>query len=500
MKFSERIQSAHLFLSKLFLVVLFSFGLTWLAYYLLSQIAYFSGSSIGGGEVFLLPRYMPPQNGLKTGVFRDLRALILHSSVSILIVFFYFRHLVRKPVQFKWVLFWSYISVFALSINFLGFTANGFHHLVLQVESINNGGWFVKNYLNQIPKFSETGLMNQIRYLFSVLGSNNSGYTIPGTSHPPGVFLFLLVLRSWVDLFKHPSLIWGVLVTAINSLLIVAIGLTAKICFSEKQAKRALFLLITLPSVCLHFCSMIDSVPSVFIAFGIYLCASLIQRSDQSPPLYGFWLGVLFTFTAQFSYGHSLPICAVLLAFSSLYWTRFESRRFIHFVASLLIAPIFYFLFEYWVSGGHSFYPLRAIRIVSDLKLGLETRSYPLSQIANFVVMSVMGGVFFLPSLWIAFHLTGKIRKEKQFIFRSTILVFIPLMLQSSVRLEVERIWHWAFVMPWIMMGLSCLAIEKAIRRLFPNSSYARGSTVFILGMIQLVISICLSISIQDYY
>jgi hypothetical protein len=77
-------------------------------------------------------------------------------------------------------------------------------------------------------------------------------------------------------------------------------------------------------------------------------------------------------------------------------------------------------------------------------------------------------------------------------------------MLQSTARLEVERVWHWYLMIGWIFSGLFILSLQQVLGINSENGENEKGrySKVFISGVLvlQLTCSLILGMSIQDYY
>ena len=498
-------------LAGFFLVSLTLGAIVGLSYFLLMNIAYNPFSGVGGKEVFLLPRYYEKQNDLPSGVFHQWKTL-LFSSLGLLGLLISAFQASRK-LKFSRFLIVAYVCTFLIEAIFLSFTWNGFDHLEMQAKSINNGLWFTLQNLIQTPSFVQASGPGKIQYIFTTLGSNTSGYTLPGTTHPPAFILIAWALYQFTALFPRPALLWGFTVTAINTLNIVVISSLARSAFSTRTGKFTGLMLMCLPSVCLHFCAMIDVMGSLTFAAGLLFIVRTMTEPRSRVRFFGFMAGLFFTLAAQFTYGHSIPIAVSLVAFTWVHTISKSPANLSRFFSGLVVVPLVYFVFEFLVSDGTSFWPIRALNIARTVENGLLTRPYPLSQVANFTVMGVIGGWIYLPvavfSFGALFH-TFKWSKKNEVWGAGkrirTLLVMILcgsillLLAQKTVRLEVERTWHWAFIPAWALMGFVLLSTTEAVKRLLPAQRIRSGTVVFALCLFQLVTSIALAVCIQDYY
>ena len=259
-----------------------------------------------------------------------------------------------------------------------------------------------------------------------------------------------------------------------------------------------------------------DSIISSWIVFSSWALWLVWEVADGTKLyFYGLYSGFAFTLAAQFSYGHIIPILALIISFSLLI-LLIRWRETIAFWAGLLIASALYFIFEYYVSGGQSFYPIRAFRIANSVKQGLAGRPYPITQFANFVVMSIMGGFLFLPTLYsVLINFIKEIKRTithlvlprhsdrnsiRLFALMSTMAMLAFLLTQSTVRLEVERTFIWFFPFVWSLMGIFQLAFRVTARGLFPKSYLVSGLADWMICALQLFVSIVLAMVRQDYY
>jgi len=506
-------------LSNLFLLLLGSAFLTCLAFYLISNLAFYpTEGAAGGREVFLLPRYFLAQNDLKSGIFNrwiDLFLVVL--AAFIIVIFSYFKFCIR-PISFNKFLLWNFIFALLIEILFLGLTENGLKHLELQANSINNGIIVGIQVLLDRAEFANLGLIDRLHYIFETVGSNDSGYTLPGSTHPPGIFVIAYLYYAVASLFSNIGLAWGILLTFSNTLLVVVLGLLTRAAFSEKAAKLNGVFLLTIPSLCLHFSAMFDVTASLFTAIGLLALSKVIQQIPnpytwQWGWKWGFIAGLFFALSAQITYGHAIPIIASLVAFVLL-CRKVTSCWPLPWILGLATAPIIYFFIEYVLSSGHSFWPVRAYNIVQIVNQGLLSRPYPLSQVANWIVMSVMGGLIFFPTVLSALSMSvfgesgtknstlnlNSRSRVRLFIAWSAILMFVFLIPNTAVRLEVERTWHWLFVPVWVLMPICFIAVRSTIRRLYPSKPSIAKHAILAICLTQLAVSLALAICIQDYY
>ena len=518
-----RLQKTEDDLAKMFICLAAVILLVGMSYFLLSHIFYnHSSDGIGGQEVFLVPRYLLKQNDLPTTIFNSIDNLVKYSIIVSAAVFFGLYLALKKKLPSFLFFIAIYLLALLVEFSFLGFTANGFLHLRLQSISINNGYWYSMNHLLDIPVYADASIFGKASYLFGTLCNNEAGYSIPGTTHPPGLFLIAFAIRKVGAIFPDVSVGWGIVVTMLNTIVIVFIALIAGSMFSRKTGRLTAIMLMTVPSVTMHFCAVLDGVATLFIVagfWGIILAIKTIYGAKRNTSWSLFFTGLItglsFTLAAQMTYGHVIPICVSLLSFYIV--TRKSISLFSPFTVGLLIIPLSFFLFEYIISSGSSFYPIRALRIAHFVKTELHTRPYPLSQFGNFTVLSIMGGILFMPTVVNAFWFSAKTikttllkpvslvreggsrRRIREFLCFTVLGTFTFLILQKTVRLEVERTWHWAFVPVWSLMGIYLLSIKCVFRRLFIKPVSTKSIMIGLFGL-QLAISIIIAICIQDYY
>jgi hypothetical protein len=320
---------------------------------------------------------------------------------------------------------------------------------------------------------------------------------------------------------------WGITVTLLNTLLIPVIATISKEAFSERIGKFTGIMLLTVPSVCIHFCAIFDVILSVFTALGvlflIYGLKYIYDDELEGKPkhvkelLYGLGCGVFFTVAAQGTYGHAIPILAFLLSFLLLV-RKDEPKRIAILIAGIIMPAFIYFVFEYYISNGKSFWLVRALNITSLVGDELaRSRPFPLAYFANFIIIFIFGGILFLPTILYlilsAIDIGVKTYKKKFFIYNkshlirkflalSAFMMFFFLLGQRTVRLEVERTWHWFFAAVWPLVGVFFISTNTVTKRLFPlrkrliDAWYAP----LILCYIQMFITVILAMCIMDYY
>lgn len=517
-------------LTLIFLLTSVGIFVTCLGYYLFSQIFYNSLHPLyGGWEVFLVSRSHLEENDLAFSLFGAWRALAVVVPSLIVITYSAYSIAISRRISFRVFLLSTYILCFLVELLFLFITTpEGLAHIANQTRSINNGIYLgLQQLTGQLTAhgIKDVLSLDSMRHLYGEMYARIVPGTYPfvGSTHPPGIFvLTYLVYDLGVALFPFLShdTARGVVVALINTSAIIVMGLIAKEMFSERIARLSCVMMLCLPSVALHFLVMIDGIASVFIGLGIlfliYALNAITASSRRVHMFYGVVAGACLTLAAQFTFGHALPILAVLAAFIILSGDIVSQKmRMLQFAAALSIAPTSYFLFEYLVSNGKVFYVAMALERAQTVTNGLESRPYPLSQAANLVVMSVMGGVVLFPSAALSLgsgftiirnligkqsvRFTGKKRIRNYMLFSVFVMVLL-LLFQKTVRLEVERTWHWFFLPSWALMGYLLYGIQVFFRRLFPSRKGFGNSAVLLFCLVQLAITVVLAMSIQDYY
>jgi len=519
-------ESNRMFL-KLFFLIPLGMIVTFITYYLLSQMFYYFPEGAGGKEVFLLPRYTGQQNDLLSGIFNQWGQLFFIIIIGVILIYVALHLSRNKKITIARYLVIIYIFALILEFLFVLLTPNGFGHLELQAKSINNGIWTSLSYIFDVVKVRNLNFVDTMRYIYTDLGSNNSGYTIPGTTHPPGNFLVSIVifkLATNIFYFVHnPPLAWAITVTLINTLLIIVIALIARELFSVRISKLTAAFLLTTPSVLMHFCAMGDVISSVFIASGILIMIKVLKNlrlavfhvNVKKMFFMGILSGLFFMLSLQMSYGTVVPISALTLTFL-VFVNKKDIKGLSIFIFGIFVPILMYFIFEYWISSGNSFWITRALIITKLVEGGLSSRPYPLTQVANFVVMFVMGGVLclscviFMSGYTIVFLIKLILRRFyiqntrelcRIYLSFSFVLVLLFLIFQTTVRLEVERTLHWFFIFIWSMSGIFLVAIDIIYRRVFPNMFIRnRKLGMLIILLLQFFITLVLAMGIQDYY
>lgn len=522
-----RFSASNRMFLKLFFLIPLGIVITFIAYYLLTQMFYYFPDGTGGKEVFLLPRYCLRQNDLSSDIFHQWSQLFFIIVVGVALIYTALYLSGNKKVTLGKYLAVIYIFALILEFLFVLLTPHGFEHLELQAKSINNGIWSGLSSIFDTAKTNHLNRIETIRYIYTDLGSNKSGYTIPGTTHPPGVFLVgIIVFKLATNIFHYlhnAPLAWAITVTLINTLLIVIVALIAREVFSVRIAKLTGIFLLTVPSVLMHFCALFDIPASLFTACGMLVMVksmknfrlAALNKDRKKIFLMGILSGLFLMLCAQITYGHAIPISASILAFMVVVDKRDLKNIFV-FILGMSIPALIYFIFEYWISNGTSFWLVRAFIISKNVGAGLCGRPYPLSQVANFVVLFVMGGILCLSctifmsgcavcSLWKIIqrrlYISNTRKLCRLFLSYSFILILLFLIFQKSVRLESERTLHWFFVYTWSMSGIFFIAVDIIYRRIFPNLFLRyRKLGLFVFILLQFLITLSLAMGIQDYY
>lgn len=505
----------------IFLLIPVSIFIINIAYYLYISIFYIPPSAISG--LFMGFRHLGGMNDISSVVYSQWLQLALISSLFFLVIYISYWLAVKKNISFRIFLFVIYIATIIVTFLFLFLATGELEHFTKQVTSINNGIYYSTNTLFS-KDMGLTDVLERVRYIFSDLSSNNSGYTIPGTTHPPGVFLISAVVGFFANLISDDfSLGWGIVVTSINALLIPVVMLISREAFSERIAKLTGIFMITVPSVCMHFSAMFDVIFSLSVMLGsLFLIYGLKYAIDgENKNLikmlnFGIISGLFFIIAAQGTYGHVVPILAFISSFILL--VRKDGRLIIIFFIGMAIPVVLYFIFEFYMSSGRSFWPVRALNIVDIVGDGLiESRPFPLAYFANFIIIFTIGGILVFPTIMYVVYSTFMLFKRmylqsltvlsqeqlmRNFLVLSVFLMTLFLLMQTTVRLEVERTWHWYLSAVWPLIGIFYIAFSAFLERIFMlknvlNEEYY-GSLVLIY--FQALITLVLSISIMDYY
>jgi len=496
--------------------------ITGIFYYIYTQIFYNPLHPVyGGGEVFLLPRYFLKQNDLSVQIFSQWSLLFL----AILILGFIFLEIYKlsknKKISFAVYLIAIYVACLVVEFIFNCLASeNAAERIGQQALSINNGMYYAIQWLRSTLEGSGiVSLYNfdWLKFLYRDLYAkiNPGEYPFVGSTHPPGIFILMMPMG-----FLTPAG-WGVLVGLINTFGVIVFGLIVKRAFGVGIAKLSCIYLIALPSICMHLLAMLDGLPSVLIGVStLFLIEEMKicnKKLSYKHAVNGFIVGLFFTMAAQFTFGHAIPIISLILTFLIVVRRiNYKAESIVLFILSLMIVPILYFIFEFIISDGKLFYIILALERASTVGEGLASRQYPISQLANWIVMSVMGGFIFLPATIISMIYSpkyfqrylsdGRIRQSckredvRNFLIISLFIMTTFLIFQKTVRLEVERTWHWFFMPCWYLIPYLILALAQCIRRLKISSGNAQKKSIIFLVILQLTITITLAISIQDYY
>lgn len=501
---------------------------TYTLWYLIARFYVFQ--HFPGYGVFLSPRSWGGIDIITTNVFNEWGALIIFIVLLGIIWLLGYTLFCRKTISFKWFLIFLYISSLILIFSELFFSPSGIKHVDLQVKSNMNIAWIAIHEIYNFTDFRTLPVLQRATFFYTTIGSTTSKLSYGGTSHPPFFLLFsfiLYVVAQYAFPFlktvstvynMHPvAFSWGIIVTLINALLIPFTTMIAKEISTEKIAKLTGLSILILPSFIMHTNSVMEGIPTVFTALGIlYLLRTYKRLEDTQRQLsvskmiiYGALTGLFFTLAAQFTYGHVIPMVASISAFLIL--VNKKSPRLIRaFFCGLLIVPITYLLFEYVISSGTSFYILRAFNASAQIYTLLDKfRPYPMAQVSNLVIMSVMGGILWLPivlySVWETILLikswflrTFPSRYSPiQFMTLSITIMLLILCIQRTTRLEVERTWIWFFFPVWSLIGVFMKKIHEELQ----SKTFMRNIPTFAsMMLLQTIITIFILTYVQDYY
>jgi hypothetical protein len=467
-----------------------------------------------GWAVFLAPRSYGGTNDLPSAPFREWGELCI-ILLSVAIYFRFFRAGIEK-FSFRKYLWFSHFLVFVVSFGFVLLTSNGIYQYVIQAKSVNNGIVYSIGYLLELPEFLSVDLMGKFEYIFSTLGSNDSGYTIPGTTHPPASFLIFFAIAGLAKLLAfgsseipHLMIAWTLVVTLINCLVIPLLLAIIKELYGETTARKSLYYLLCIPSITFHVCAMVEIFGSIALLTAIYLSIKLIGAltrihvDSRQVNLFLLGIGSLFVIQAQISYSQLIPIFCFGITLVPIIF-RSPFRVFLERILFLTIPYFVYSLLEFGLSGGNSFYIIRAFEFAQLVDGGLqESRPNPQSQVANWVIISVFGGLLFLSTILMLWRNSVAVlkgywedRTSERYLQTSTLLASFLLVINTAAHMEVERIWHWFFGPVWILASVTLANLRKY--KFYVNSrEYNLGSTVVSL---QLITTLVLAMTIQDYY
>lgn len=512
----------------LFLFSLLGCSVVFSVYYLFSQIFYNPlHPQFGGGEVFLLPRYYLGQNDLKTSIFRDWwKLLIVVPSMYFLVrsgvALALNEHVSNRrfvSVLFCFFVIAEYLFIFLMHESILTY-------IQAQSVSVNNGIFLaIRDYLKRLDTFSDGNFLSfsSLQYLYSTMYSETlAAHSLPfvGATHPPGVFPLSVIVKllndgifSWTE---NPELYWAATVGLLNTTFIIFYFAVLKELFSIKTARLATVSLLLVPSVLFHFVAVYDILPAIMLLAGTNHLIKILKLDLANPSnlrpviLKAIAAGALFCLAAQYSFGIGIPILAFILAFI---WGvgKSEKRKICWTLLGMFVVPIAFFVAEFIFSEGNVFYPLQGMSIATIVSKGLSSREYPMSTFANFTVMSVMGGLFFFPALFVIVKIVKEFIAQKRHSFNprtraralvcvAVVLMLMALLLQRTVRLEVERTWFWFFAPVWIFLPFFLAAANEFIRRLFPKLRVTRTVGFWLVVYMQGFVTLLLAVSVFDYY
>lgn len=474
-------------------VIIYSSLATFFLYHFITHLFYFPVDGFWGGrEVFLTPRYFPPMNDLFTSIFRNWSVLPPLLAIYAVGIWSLNSAIKNTNLNFFYYLILLYIVslIFVLAFHF--FSPLGFDHLAKNSASINNGIVVGVLQLKSNIGWFDASPMQKLIFLIKNIFPTDCHFTIIGWTHPWGGTLVAAILHSFSE-FIHPrnsALAFGMIITAFNNLLIPLVAILIKQNAGEFWARKSSLFLLFVPSVLFHISSMYDIVATVLIAFLLLLTFYLLRTPLTKKRMF-YWMIVwssVAILVAQWTYGEAIPLTVLFIFLCTKIDKKFIAALFLGVLCPVLL----YFGVEYFLSSGQSFYIKRAISCVTRLgAFQVEARPYPLSQVANFTIISIMGGVLFLPSF--VFSLMRLVRKtpnidsSREFEYASLLLTILYLILLLFIRtpLEVERTWHWIFLFSWILTG----------RLLKEVKEYYWTIVIFQVG-----ITLALALTIQDYY
>ncbi len=510
-------------------LVLLSSAAVALALYLFEHVFYIPDKN-KPYAVFLAPRFYGGMNDLSSEVFTQWSGLLIVFGLGLAVIGLgLYLVFIRESLHLGVFVF---VSAVVMALSFQLLSPQGFGHLIEQSRSVNNGTIYSIGQILKDPNFVSVNPLEKIQYLFVEFGANNSGYTIPGTTHPPGWFLIVFVIAGIARLISFGSdlntnlFYWGILVTLINCTIAPIVLSISREIFGKKIGALSGIFLIFSPSALMHFCAMADAIGTVFFALAILqiirvfnvLDQEMIEAKEINRTIIKKVLsaGVYLVLAAQIAYSLIIPISALLL--TTVILIGVLHKKMSQVVIGFLLPYLAYSACEAFLSSGKSFWLTRAFMITkdpifSDLSV---LRPFPLAQIANFEIVFVMGGIFLLPSLILALSalvqskLSWRVISVKREATKSSFLLYIwglstvALMLQSTARLEVERVWHWYLMIGWIFSGSFILSLQQVLGKVTGSeeSEEERYSMVFISGVLifQFICSLILGMSIQDYY
>jgi len=96
----------------------------------------------------------------------------------------------------------------------------------------------------------------------------------------------------------------------------------------------------------------------------------------------------------------------------------------------------------------------------------------------------------------------GSIERLKifYFLFFGSLACSVFLILQRTVRLEVERTWHWYFFCVWPLSFLILRGAQVAYQKYHGEKRPIHFKIKFLMLSLQMVVTWVLVLSFQDYY
>jgi len=486
-----------------------AFFLTIILFFLTYYIAFNSLVTI---YPYFVGRFLPPVLGISTGVFSNWGRLFFSYFIINALVLLVL-YLKDRQQKFGIYIFVVYVVAFFIQLLFVGLSGNTWEHLHQQTVSMANGIYYmVDEVLMKTPGYKDLNSFQQVLYVVKWgLFSNNSGFSLPGTTHPAGETAIAVLLYNFSKLFPASTISWALIITLLNNIIIVVIANIVRLISSEKNARLASLLLIVTPIVTIHFCALYEGLGGLFLAVALYFVLKGLKSEEQSSGFRFYYMvaSLFFILEAQISYAHGVPILACCLSLVFVIY-KFYNQRYKRVLGQLIILPILYFSCESLITSGHSVWFIRAFKISRIVQSGLIENGRPLffSQLANLTMMSFMGGFLLLPVVYCSFRdSVGCILQKTfdkgtpglRFLALSLSIITIFLIFQKTVRLEVERTWFWFFIASWPLVFLFFDMIRKFYNKLGLEDRLRNRYFFFFLNC-QLLVSLIYVVCFQDYY
>lgn len=441
--------------------------------------------------MFLTPRYFLEMNDLKTDIFANWKILCFLIPAYASGAFFLHKWANNTALRFSYFLFLLYFVTLFFAFLFHFFSPLGLEHMEKNIISINNGSYLGIQQIIKEKGWFDVSFFQKIFFLLKDIYPTDCHYTVIGWTHPWGAALVTFVLFS-IAKFLHPinsAFFLGVMITGLNAVLIPLIVLIIRRCSGEFWARKSSIFLIFIPSILFHISSLFEIMATVILALMILLSFLLIDNKNSLRKFFGlsFLWGACCLLVAQWGYGLVIPISAIFL------FLIFNLQRnvVLYFIGVIAVLGLLFLGFEFLLSNGQSFYLARAISCVKSLgHFQEQARPYPLSQFANFTIISIMGGILFLPAFFSSIEtIVSWKNKNQSWEFKNLSLAFVLsytfLLLFIRTPLEVERTWHWVFIFSWPLLG----NIIKEVKDWY-----------WTLVVSQALISLALALTVQDYY